>query len=245
MNVLADVFRCPAGTVERAGVGGGKYCVTEPPGDSGSPPSPLLVSGDDGGGGGTLVAVVGTVILLILIACFVPGYGIQASKARQINNDERQKDESGLTATETTGEGDLKIDRMYPAGSSFSAKEADDLASRYSTNYGDVGPALQPIAFKPQTATAGGDWRAAVAMYRAERDAKTSVNAARVAQALPDHPTSAAPTGAENTLVRVEVLQGTKGITDPAERRRRIAENLGQLPTKETLQFVAADGTLC
>ena len=122
MNVLADVFRCPAGTVERAGVGGGKYCVTEPPGDSGSPPSPLLVSGDDGGGGGTLVAVVGTVILLILIACFVPGYGIQASKARQINNDERQKDESGLTATETTGEGDLKIDRMYPAGSSFSAK---------------------------------------------------------------------------------------------------------------------------
>ena len=159
-------------------------------------------------------------------------------------NDERQKLEAELAAMavfgEASSEGQLKTD------SSFSATEAGVLAARYDTNFDDVSPALPPVAlaFRPQTATVGGDWRASVATYRKERDEKTSDKTSGPSPfAAPQAPRADA--GAQKTLARVQVLQGMEGITDPGERRRRIAENLGQSPTKEALQFVAADGTLC
>jgi hypothetical protein len=86
----------------------------------------------------------------MVIAYFVPGYGMRARKAKKATYEENQKHEADLAAMDPISESALKKDRMsmFPAGSSFSAKEAEDLDSWYTEDIGDVTP-LRPMAFKP------------------------------------------------------------------------------------------------
>jgi hypothetical protein len=133
-------------------------------------------------------------------------------------------------------------------------RENADLDKRYGTGggeYEDVVPALPPVSKVSQDiallnagASAGG-WRASVAMYRAERDARARSGSSGdpgLPSRAPPVPPVGAGTNAKTT--RPAVLQGTAGLSQ-AERRQRIEDNLAASVDPSQLLYVSADGTLC
>ena len=141
-------------------------------------------------------------------------------------------------------------------------RENADLDRRYGTSdteYGDMMPALPPISMAsqnvalPDAGTAAGGWRASVAMYRAERDAKARSGGSdkRDGKIVPSSrepvPPAVPPVGGGSStkIARPAVLQGTAECLTEAERRRKIEENLTASVDPTQLQYVTADGTLC
>lgn len=140
-------------------------------------------------------------------------------------------------------------------------RENDDLDKRYGaggSEYEDVMPVVPPISTAkynvasplPDAGAGAGGWRASVAMYRAERDARVrSGSSGRPGDqgSLPRAPAAPAVPqvggGSDAKTTRPAVLQGTAGLTQ-AERRRRIEENLASVDPSQ-LQYVTAHGTLC
>jgi hypothetical protein len=116
-------------------------------------------------------------------------------------------------------------------------RENADLDKRYGTGGEGVANA----------GAAATGWRASVAMYRAERDARSwSGSSGRPGPGR--GPSPAAPAvpqaaGSNVKIVRPAVLHGTAGLTEAA-RRRMIEENLAASVDPSQLLYVSAHGTL-
>lgn len=112
-------------------------------------------------------------------------------------------------------------------------RENADLDKRYGTGSEGVANA----------GAAAAGWRASVAMYRAERDARSwSGSSSRPGVPSPAAPSVPQAGGSNVKTVRPAVLHGTAGLTG-AERRRRIEENLAASLDPSQLLYVSAHGT--